>query len=64
MVMAQLVCDRCGCDLDSLTNVGTVSIGIMGSNLYGYYVFCPECMDIVRMHFKAFRETAIIKEKR
>ena len=61
VLMAQIVCDRCGRDLDSLTDVGTVSVGTMGSDLYGYYVFCPECMDIIRMRFKVFRETAIVK---
>ena len=62
--MAQFVCDRCGRDLDSLTNAGTVSIGTMGTDLYGYYVFCPECIDIIRKIFRETRLKAIVEEKK
>ena len=62
--MAQIVCDRCGRDLDSLTDVGTVSVGTMGSDLYGYYVFCPECMEVIIKEFREMRLKAIVKEKR
>ena len=61
--MAQIICDRCGRDLDSSLDVGTVSIGTMGTKLYGYYVFCPECIDIIRKMFREMRFKAIVKEK-
>ena len=61
--MAQFVCDRCGCDLESLVDVGTVSIGNTGIVMYGYYVFCTECLDIIRKEFREMRFKAMDKEK-
>ena len=60
--MAQFICDRCGRDLDSLIDVGTVSIGTMGNDLYGYYVFCPECIELIRKIFREIRLKALAKE--
>lgn len=61
--MTQFFCDRCGRDLGSLIDVGTASIGTMGNDLYGYYVFCPECIDFIRKIFREMRLKAIAKEK-
>ena len=62
--MAKFVCDRCGHDLDSLIDVGTVSIGTMGNDLYGYYVFCPECIELIRKIFREIRLKALAKENK
>lgn len=59
--MAQIVCDRCGRDLDSLVNTGSVLIDDMHCVLCGYYVFCPECLDIIRKTFREMRFKAIIE---
>lgn len=61
--MARFFCDRCGRDLDSLVNTGAVHIENTGGDPCGYYVFCPECTDIIIKMFRETRFKAIIKEK-
>ena len=60
--MANFMCDRCGRGFESLTNAGTVSIGDTGVGMYGFYVFCPECLDIIRKTFREMRFKAIEKD--
>lgn len=60
--MVNFICDRCGRDLESLTDVGTVSIGNTGNDMYGYYVFCFDCLDVIRKTFREMRFKAIEKE--
>lgn len=60
--MARFICDRCGRDLDSLVNAGAVSIDNTIGKLCGYYVFCPECIDIIRKMFREMRLKALAKE--
>ena len=60
--MARFICDRCGRDLGSLVNAGSVSIDNTIGKLCSYYVFCPECTDIIRKMFREMRLKAIVKE--
>lgn len=62
--MARFICDRCGRGLGSLVKAGSVSIGKTIGKLYGYYVFCPECTDIIRKEFREMRLKAIVKENK
>ena len=62
--MARFICDRCGRGLDSLVNTGAVSIDNTIGKLCGYYVFCPECMEVIIKEFREMRLKAIVKEKR
>lgn len=36
----------------------------MGNDLYGYYVFCPDCLDFLRKMLREMRFKVMDKEKK